>query len=389
MGTNDARIAAQLQRLLANPRLGKDVAVTVLDATAGTVIFEKKNTERQRGASTMKLVTAVNALANLGPAAVFRTQVVSSADPTHVVLKAGGDPLLSSKNLRDLADAVATQRDKTQRDKTQPLIVDVDQSLFPAHTPGPGWQKGYEPYVVAPVQALARLYDYSRDPSGAAVHVFLEQLRKDGFTVTRGADVTAAPDAAVIAENAKHTLADAVRLMLLDSENNIAENLYRHVAVARGLTADWNGARTAAEDSLRSLGIDPTELRLMDGSGVSRSDRLTTDALTKLLTLTRKTDPSRFAEMYADRALPVAGQTGTLKAAYGRFTTKASRCAAGKIRAKTGTLFDTIGLAGTTTADDGTERIFAILVNKRPQRFSKLSTRQAVDVLAATINGCR
>ena len=36
----------------------------------------------------------------------------------------------------------------------------------------------------------------------------------------------------------------------------------------------------------------------------------------------------------------------------------------------------------------GPERIFAILVNDRPQRYSALSTRQAVDGLTATITGC-
>jgi len=92
--------------------------------------------------------------------------------------------------------------------------------------------------------------------------------------------------------------------------------------------------------------------------------------------------------MFEDDAMPVAGQTGTLDDRYGRFTTKQARCAAGAVKAKTGTLFDTVGLSGVATTTTGGERIFSILVNDRPQRFSTLSTRQAVDGLTATITGC-
>jgi len=56
--------------------------------------------------------------------------------------------------------------------------------------------------------------------------------------------------------------------------------------------------------------------------------------------------------------------------------------------AKTGTLFDTIGLSGYTRGADGELKVFSALVNDRPQRYSPLSTRQAVDGLVATVNGC-
>lgn len=52
------------------------------------------------------------------------------------------------------------------------------------------------------------------------------------------------------------------------------------------------------------------------------------------------------------------------------------------------TLFDTIGLSGYTRAADGELKAFAALVNDRPQSYSPLSTRQAVDGLVATVNGC-
>lgn len=379
----DARIAALLATRLKNPKLGRDVVVNVTNLTAGTTVFSQDPTDPQRPASNMKLITAVNALSQLGPDTVFRTQVLAGSDPTQLYLKGGGDPMLTTKSLENLAVDTAKGRDASQ-----PVTVHVDSSLFPSPTNGPGWTNGYTPYVVAPVRALARLYDYSNDTTARAADIYITKLQSLGFTVTRGDDAAAPADATLVAENAKHTVASAVRLMLLDSENNIAETLYRQVAVKRGLPADWAGSRKAAEDSLRELGIDPTGLSLYDGSGVSRKDRLTASALTQLIALTTVGDPVRFSEMYAERSMPVSGQTGTLKAGYGRYVTKASKCAVGKVRAKTGTLFDTIALSGVASSLDGAQRAFSIMVNKRPSKYSKLSTRQAVDALVATITGC-
>jgi D-alanyl-D-alanine carboxypeptidase/D-alanyl-D-alanine-endopeptidase (penicillin-binding protein 4) len=46
----------------------------------------------------------------------------------------------------------------------------------------------------------------------------------------------------------------------------------------------------------------------------------------------------------------VGGVSGTLSASASRYTTSPTRCARGKVFAKTGTLRDAIGLAGTHAA---------------------------------------
>jgi D-alanyl-D-alanine carboxypeptidase/D-alanyl-D-alanine-endopeptidase (penicillin-binding protein 4) len=241
--------------------------------------------------------------------------------------------------------------------------------------------------VASSVEALARLWDYSADPSANAVDVFAKRLQRRGIPVTIGPDADAG-EGAVLAETQGHTVDEAVRIMLRISENNVAEVLYRQVARAAGLEASWDGGRQAAEQVLRNVGVDPTGMALLDGSGLSRKDRVTPRFLVDLLRVARTLNPAPFALMFEPDALPVSGLSGTLDDRYGRFVTKQSRCAQGDVRAKTGTLFDTVGLAGVATTVTGPERIFAILVNDRPQRFSTLSTRQAVDGLTATLTGC-
>ncbi len=377
----EARIGAKLAKRLADARLGRDVSVVVVDKDSGRLVFSSRADERQLPASNMKIVTAVTTLATMPTEHQFPTTVLGTGTPNTIVLRGGGDPLLSRSDLRALAKQAAAGLDPAL-----PVVVQADVSLFGTPVRPQGWPRGYIPSVVSPVTSLAMLWSYSTDPTARAVEAFTQRLGRLGFTVSRGPDTVAAPDAPVLARFDGHRVDDAVELMLRDSENNVAEVLFRQVALAAGQPGTWEGARAAAGAVLGNLGVDASGLALMDGSGLSRSDRLTAVALAGIVRLTR-TDP-RFAPMYVDAAMPIGGRSGTLDDRFGRFTTKQSRCAAGTVRAKTGTLRDTIGLSGITIGADGQEKVFSILVNDRPQRFSPLATRQAVDGLVATIAGC-
>ena len=375
-----------LSQRLHNPKLGRDVALIVMDAASGAVLASHKEKASQLPASNMKLVTAVTALTALGADTKFVTRVRAGATPNEVILQGGGDALLSTGELKDLAAQTAKQL-ATVLPAGQPVVVHVDDTLFAPPTDGPGWTAGYVPSVVASVSALARINDYKRNPTELAAKAFADALTASGFAATVGAPLKANDAAATLAQSSGHTVAQAVARMLSVSENNIAEVLFRHVALATGQPPTWEGGREAAQQVLNRLGLNTTGQVFADGSGLSRADRLSPVFLASLVRYVRVTNPTPYALMFADGAMPLSGQTGTLAAMYGRYTTKQSKCAAGAIRAKTGTLFDTIGLSGIAQSASG-ERIFAILVNNRPQKFTELATRQAVDGLAATITGC-
>ncbi len=378
----DPAVDGLITKRLDNPRLGGNVALLAVDAATGEIVSDRDSGRLMLPASNMKIVTAVTTLAALGPQARFTTRVRAGATPADIVLEGGGDPLLSTKDLRKLANATA----KVLPAGT-PVVVHVDDDLFPDTGRAPGWTRSYIPSVASSVEALARLWDYSADPSANAAKVFVKRLQRKGIPASIGPDADAG-EGAVLAESEGHTVDEAVRVMLRISENNVAEVLYRQVARAVGIEASWDGARQAAEQVLRGVGVDPTGMALLDGSGLSRDDRVTPRFLVDVLRVARTLNPGPFALMFEPDAMPVSGVSGTLDDRYGRFVTRQSRCARGDVLAKTGTLFDTIGLSGVATTVTGPERIFAILVNDRPQRYSALSTRQAVDGLTATITGC-
>lgn len=381
----DPAVDALLQARLADPRLGRNVGLLVLDAATGEIVSAVNPDQPMLPASNMKVVTAVTALAALGADRTLATRVRQGPTPAEVVLEGGGDPLLTTADLEAMAGAVAAALAGLPPEER--VTVRVDDDIFPPSSRGPGWTTGYIPSVAASVEALARLWDYSRDPSANAAEVFAKALRKAGRKARVGDPINVDPAAPVLAE-VTSTVGDAVKIMLRDSENNVAEVLFRQVAIATGQPATWRGARRSAVAVLATLGIDATGMRISDGSGLSRTNRVSPRFLSSVLRTARVTNPGPFAVMFDRYAMPVAGKTGTLSSRYGRFVTQQSRCAQGQVRAKTGTLFDTIGLSGIATTTVGPERVFSILVNDRPQTVSKLSTRQAVDGLTATITGC-
>lgn len=377
----EERMVRMLERRVADRRLGRKTSYVVIDTAENRVIAARAADRRMLPASTMKIVTAVTALTAIGPDTPLTTRI-AAAGPNNLVIIGGGDPMLRKSEVREMARTLAPTLDPAV-----PVTIRIDDSLFGDAGDGPGWPASYTPGIASNVRSLGMLGEYASDTARNVAQAFANELGRAGVTSTFAGRVIADPAWPVVA-SVSHPVSEAVQLMLLVSENNIAEVLYRQVALALGQPATWAGGEAAARAQLASLGVDLTGLALKDGSGLSRDNRLTALALTNIVRLSRTGDP-RFAVMYEPAAMPTSGVSGTLDDRYGRFTTKRSRCAAGAVQAKTGTLFDTIALSGITTGADGREKSFTVLVNARPQRFSQLATRQAVDALAAAVHGCR
>ena len=127
----DPAVDGLITKRLDNPRLGTDVALLAIDAATGEIVSDRDSGRLMLPASNMKIVTAVTTLAALGPQARFTTRVRAGATPTDIVLEGGGDPLLSTKDLRKLANATA----KVLPAGT-PVVVHVDDDLLPRHRSG-------------------------------------------------------------------------------------------------------------------------------------------------------------------------------------------------------------------------------------------------------------
>ncbi len=181
------------------------------------------------------------------------------------------------------------------------------------------------------------------------------------------------------------TVGRQVNWMLQVSDNALAERLFRRVAAAHGYSPTATHASLVTRRILAKLGVDTRGMRIVDGSGLSRSNRVAPAQLTRLLRAiaNREANPRLQSILYG-RSLPTAGYSGTL---YARYRQGVSKCARGQVWAKTGTLRGVVALSGYTYGRDGQLKAFSILVNSAG-RYSTATTRAYVDALAAGVHGC-
>lgn len=364
-----------LDPLLTDPALGPRVSAAVVDAVTGERLYAVATTpEPLLPASTSKIVTAAAALSELGADARFSTRVVTGAAPGEVVLVGGGDPTLASPavepsvlfggtppaRLSALADVTASAL-RSRGATGVPRLV-VDSSLFSGPELAPGWKPTYlTEGSVARVTAL--MVDTGRvrpgrgareaEPDLAAGQRFAALLAERGVpvgTVVRG---VAPADAEELAEAQSPPVRGLVEVMLAASDNDIAEALARHVALARGEPATFAGAATAMRDSVVELGLNPDAVRVADGSGLSRDSRIRPEAVAQLLALAGRVDRPELRPLLG--GLAVGGYEGTIERRF-----RARPELAGAVRAKTGTLNDVSTLAGLVVDAEGRLLAFGV-----------------------------
>jgi len=392
-------LAAMLGAALPPAATGSGVGIEVADAGTGQVLYSANAGIPATPASTTKVVTAVAALAALGPDARFTTTVRQVGDT--VVLVGGGDPTLAVNEYPSsdyprpatLAQLAAGTARALKARGNRSVRLGYDTALFSGPDMAQGWTDSListgnvTPIVsleadqgrLTPGGALEDSDDAvnfrprTEDPAGLTVAAFAALLAKDGITVTGTPAETAAPASApVLASVSSPPLAAMADQMLQESNNVIAENLARHVAIALGLPATFAGAAGANLAELRRLGIT-TPISLVDGSGLSPRDAIAPETLIRVLSLAVGTPKLRGALT----GLPVAGFSGTLSAG-GSVFGGIGGPARGVVRAKTGNLATVASLAGLVYDRSGDLLLFAIMAPRVP---SADQLQQAADAL--------
>jgi len=351
-----AGVAHALAALLADRRLGRRVSATVLDARSGAVLLDRGGGRLATPASTAKLATA--------------------AAPGSEVLYDGAGRL---------ADLAAAARRAGVRRVTR---VVVDGSRYSGPPLAPGWSAAdLGSSFAAPITAVAvdggraspRAVVRSTEPDLAAGRALAALLGAPAAAVVRG---RAPAGAAVLGEVRSAPLARIVEVMLLVSDNVLAEALARQVALAEGLPATFAGAAEAVRRVLGRLGVPVAGDRLVDGSGLSRRDRMAPAVLAAVLRAAVSGGQPALQGLVP--GLPVGGYDGTLGA---RYRAGPPTAAAGAVRAKTGSLNGVTALAGVVTDADGRLLVFAFLADRVPAGGT-FGAEAALDTAAAALARC-
>ena len=373
----DPTLTARLDRALKVPHVDPSrTAALAVDLRTGAVVYARNQSLALIPASNQKLPVAYAALSLLGPGYRFHTEVVGSGtlvgDVWHgdLWLRGFGDPTLEPADLDGLAAEVASWGIR----RVDGAVIG-DESWFVA----PGWKPSFYIGESPPLSAL--VVDRGRyrgrtsaNPALAAASLFRQALEAKGMRVA-GRTLTGAleTEGLPLARDVSEPLADVVRFMGRESDNYTAEVLVKQLGAlyaGRGSTAAGVRVLRAA---LEAAGVPLVGVRLVDGSGLSRLDRLTASALVALLEAGLADGELREAFL---ASLAVAGVDGTLEDRLER------RPARGQVIAKTGTTSAASALSGFVRD----RYVFAILQNGRPisTYWARLAQDRFATALAAS-----
>ena len=415
-------VAAALAAFDADERLG-DWVGQVSDVATGQVVYSRHSEEPLRPASITKLVTGLAAVHTLPLDARVSTEVYRDpADASTVYLRGNGDVWIDADALDELAQiitapasgsdsAVSGAASGSGLAAAAPVArILVDNSAWEAF---PAWQPSWNPDdvaggFIAPMEPL--MMDVSPTPSLDVARAVADRvagaqgtdpasiavdygavpgaLRSSADADSGRADAdsgraNAAAASGFVGEHLSDTLLDRLTQTLEFSNNIGAEALAREVALATASEfagespadsadpADYPAALVRTVAPL--VAADSSQLVLRDASGMSADNRLTPAFVDGILQAAAH--DTKLSPLLA--ALPVAGGWGTLD------ERMEGTPAQGWVRAKTGTLDGTSGLAGTVMGVDGSVFTFAFISNGS----NVLEARAALDEMAAVLRG--
>jgi serine-type D-Ala-D-Ala carboxypeptidase/endopeptidase (penicillin-binding protein 4) len=339
--------------------IGGASGIWAYDTTTGRLLTAWRAHSPRAPASVEKLLTSATALDRAGPEAQIQTTASIAGTITDGVLQGDlyvqghGDASLGYASLGRLALAV-------QRAGINEITGRVygDESYFDSRRGGPASSFSTSTWV-GPLSALAfnrglmTPYGrgFQRNPPKFVARRMKAKLDGVGVAVAGGPASGVAPTTAqLIATVWSPPLSALVRHMNTISDNYYAEILIKALGAAYGLGGTTERGAAVVRSFERELGISS---RVVDGSGLSRGNAVSPKTIGRLLV--HAVSEPWFDAFYS--SLPLAGVSGTLKKRM-RGTAAAGRC-----RAKTGTLIAVSALAGYCRSRTGHRIAFAILMN--------------------------
>ena len=389
-----------------------DWGLSVVDLSSGQTLANHKSSVPLKPASVLKLATSFAALKILGTEYSFSTWLLSETWPqdgriNSLYIKGEGDPGLTTEKLWLLArrlrllgirqigkivlvdgNFIDAAKSKGQRafqtgsselalnfnsvavsscsveDRAPNVSLDPWEANFKLLSPAPKAPKGglrvnqkskttLEIHSLPTGHGCETVYRSVDEPAaylGEVLKGFLNQLDveiKDKRLYTGSLP----QNPVVLIENKSEPLAELIRGLNKFSTNFIAEQLL----FALGRTPEGKYSRQAGLSHIGKLlaSLDIPVSRMVDGSGLSHENKISSDSLVKVLVLAAK-DPS--VSLPFEYSLPVYGKNGTLK--------KRDFGLDGlTLRAKTGSINGVRSLAGYMYLKNGKKVAFAFLLN--------------------------
>jgi D-alanyl-D-alanine carboxypeptidase/D-alanyl-D-alanine-endopeptidase (penicillin-binding protein 4) len=348
---------------------GPQTGAMVYDLTAKQPLFALRADVGRPPASVEKLYTTVATLQKLGPSARFETTIMGDGHlgpggvwHGNLYLVGGGDPTLGDGAFNNTWEH---GYGPTGNDLVRQLVhagikrvtgwVIGDAALFDGLRGGPA--TGYAPDVPdfgGQLSALA--YDHGStfkklNPGAFAAKELVLTMHGAGIGARPLNRTLPAPAGSRQLASVESPSADVLlKLMDVPSDDFFAEMLTKQLGVRFGSAGSIAAGADVISEQIDALGLHP---KIVDGSGLSRSDDSSPDEIVDLLKTVWNTPNGRILAA----SLPTVGVNGTVEN-IGQHTAAQGRCIA-----KTGTLNYVTNLAGYCTARNHHVLAFALMID--------------------------
>jgi D-alanyl-D-alanine carboxypeptidase/D-alanyl-D-alanine-endopeptidase (penicillin-binding protein 4) len=239
------------------------------------------------------------------------------------------------------ARTVASAGDTAARRRANTLRVRKDST---------NWTVTLEGEIAAHDSAIIEVTDH--DPDQSYLAAVREALRDKGIAIDQVAgDTTQRPE--IIATLSSPPLSEILKALMKPSQNQIAEMLFRTVALEATGAGREDSAQAVVQRQISQWGVAPSEAVVRDGSGLSRYDYISPRTVVRILDAMHRS-PS--FKVYYD-ALPIGGVDGTIR------NRMKGTPAENNVHAKTGSVALARSLSGYVTTANGRLLIFSFLCN--------------------------
>ena len=322
--------------------------VVVKDVESNEIIYASDSDVLRAPASVLKLISSVVALHILGADTTFPTSIYGTDEPDHFAIVGSSDPWITTSNKEAASDHRALFQNLLKPIiKANPDLTEITLDYYNV----------YQPQMDALVKYFAPTLTINLNPLSTPKAV-------------------AYPDR-LMGTIYSPPLINIVKYLLLWSDNILADRLARIGAARAGFGKSNEGLNKVFDLVLTALNVPHAGLKVYDGSGLSKENKVSANTFAELLTRIWQM-PNLYPLI---DGLPLAGVTGTLK---NRFT-KDAPAGVARIQAKTGWIANTVSLAGYVTADNR-QYAFAIINDrvKNTEKYRALA-RIAIDRALATL----
>jgi len=324
-------------------------SVSVADAR-GRLLADVNGTRPRTPASNQKLISTAFALDRLGPDFRLATRLWRLPDG-RFRLTGQGDPDLALPHLQRIVRMAASNSGASSANPIRLELAEEDAQVWWPQ----GWKWGDRSTAYgAPVTRLA-ITSNSIDDAVMNPPARLQRLLDRTVASQAPGAITLSvisarepmpSNAVLVHEEPSTSMFGLLSLANTESHNFTAEVLLRSAA------GTWNEEEAARRATawLQSQGLPLQGVSIYDGSGLDRSDRVTSRFLTALLL---RMDQHPYARYYVG-SMAIAGQRGTLRHLFNGTSLD------GMLHGKTGTLTGVRAISGVLQTADGPRFVSAI-----------------------------